>query len=166
VPARVSEARRLNAETIRSVRELAMGLRPSMLDELGLGPALRWQGREFSRRSKVPVTVQIDGELETLGESHRTAIYRIVQEALTNCSKHAQAHQIRINVYGGADSVRLSIQDDGVGFSEGASRRGLGLIGIEERVRSLDGKMSIISQPNKGTVLDIELPTAGKAVAS
>jgi len=165
VPERVSEARRLNADTIRSVRELAMGLRPSMLDELGLAPALRWQGREFFRRSKVPVAVQVDGALETLTEAHRTAIYRIVQEALTNCSKHAQAHQIRINVYGGPESVRLSVQDDGVGFPEGAAQRGLGLIGIEERVRALDGKMTIISQPNKGTVLDIELPTVDKAVA-
>lgn len=165
VPERVAEARRLNADTIRSVRELAMGLRPSMLDELGLAPALRWQGREFSRRSKVPVAVQVDGALETLTEAHRTAIYRIVQEALTNCSKHAQAHHIRINVYGGPESVRLSVQDDGVGFAEGVAQRGLGLIGIEERVRALDGKMNIISQPNKGTVLEIELPTVDKAVA-
>lgn len=156
---RVAEARKLNADTIRGVRELAMGLRPSMLDELGLAPALRWQAREFSRRSKVPVTVQIDGDLEKLGESHRTAVYRIVQEALTNCSKHANANHIRITVYGGPDRVGLSVRDDGVGFAKGAEPRGLGLIGIEERVRALDGHISITSQPNKGTVLEIELPT-------
>ena len=166
VPERLAEARHLNVETIRSVRDLAMGLRPSMLDELGLAPALRWQGREFSRRAKVPVTVQIDGDLEGLPESHRTTVYRIVQEALTNCAKHAQASQIRISIYGGSDMVRLSIQDDGIGFDWGTpSTRGLGLIGIQERVRELDGKLSIISQPRKGTILEIELPTGVRVAA-
>ncbi len=157
--ARLDEARQLNAETIRGVRDLAMGLRPAMLDELGLGPALRWQGREFSRRSGVPVTVQIDGDLEGLPETHRTCIYRIVQEALTNCTRHAQAKNIRISVYGRHDWVQLSIQDDGVGFDPvHASSHGLGLIGIQERVRELDGKVTIISQPQKGTILEVEFP--------
>ena len=137
---RLNEARRLNAETLREVRDLAMGLRPTMLDELGLGSALRWQGREFSRRSGVPVMVQIDGDLDGLPETHRTCIYRIVQEALTNCAKHAQANNIRISLYGRPDWIRLSIQDDGIGFDPGeATARGLGLIGIQERVRELEG---------------------------
>ena len=157
--ARLDEARQLNAETIRGVRDLAMGLRPAMLDELGLGPALRWQGREFSRRSGVPVTVQIDGDLEGLPETHRTCIYRIVQEALTNCARHSQAKNIRISIYGRHDWVQLSIQDDGVGFDTRlASSRGLGLIGIQERVRELEGKVTVISQPHKGTILEVELP--------
>ena len=157
--ARLDEARQLNAETIRGVRDLAMGLRPAMLDELGLGPALRWQGREFSRRSGVPVTVQIDGDLEGLPETHRTCIYRIVQEALTNCARHSQAKNIRISIYGRHDWVQLSIQDDGVGFDPRlASSRGLGLIGIQERVRELEGKVTVISQPQKGTILEVELP--------
>ncbi len=158
---RLDEARRLNADTIRGVRDLAMGLRPAMLDELGLGPALRWQGREFSRRSGVPVTVQIDGDLEGLPETHRTCIYRIVQEALTNCARHAQAKTIRISIYGRHDWVQLSIQDDGVGFDpRQASSRGLGLIGIQERVRELEGKVTVTSQPEKGTILEVEVPVA------
>jgi signal transduction histidine kinase len=158
---RLDEARRLNADTIRGVRDLAMGLRPAMLDELGLGPALRWQGREFSRRSGVPVTVQIDGDLEGLPEAHRTCIYRIVQEALTNCARHAQAKTIRISIYGRHDWVQLSIQDDGVGFDpRQASSRGLGLIGIQERVRELEGKVTVTSQPEKGTILEVEVPVA------
>jgi signal transduction histidine kinase len=157
--ARLDEARSLNAETIRGVRDLAMGLRPSMLDELGLGPALRWQGREFSRRSGVPVTVQIDGNLEGLPETHRTCIYRIVQEALTNCARHAQAKNIRISVYGRPDWVHMTIQDDGIGFDpRDASSRGLGLIGIQERVRELDGKVAIVSEPRNGTILEVEVP--------
>ena len=163
---RLDEARRLNADTIRGVRDLAMGLRPAMLDELGLGPALRWQGREFSRRSGVPVTVQIDGDIEGLSETHRTCIYRIVQEALTNCARHAQANSIRVAIYGRPDWVHLTIQDDGLGFDpSSASTRGLGLIGIQERVRELDGKVNIVSQPQKGTILEVEVPI-GRGVAA
>ena len=157
--ARLDEARSLNAETLREVRALAMGLRPTMLDELGLGPALRWQGREFSRRSNVPVTVQIDGDLDGLPETHRTCIYRIVQETLTNCARHSQAKGIRISIYGRHDWVKLSIQDDGVGFDPGgATSRGLGLIGIQERVREMQGKVTIISEPGKGTIVEVEVP--------
>lgn len=163
---RLGEARKLNADTIREVREMAMGLRPSMLDELGLAPALRWQGREFSRRSGVPVTVQVDGELDGLPETHRTCVYRVVQEGLTNCARHAQAQSIRISAYGGVSLVRLTIQDDGTGFevTSGASR-GLGLIGIEERVRELDGSLKIGSQPGRGTILEVELPLREEAAA-
>ncbi len=164
--ARLEEVRRLNTETIRGVRDLAMGLRPAMLDELGLGPALRWQGREFSRRSGVPVAVQIDGDLEGLPEAHRTCIYRIVQEALTNCAKHAQANNIRISIYGRHDWIQLSIQDDGVGFDpRHASSRGLGLIGIQERVRELEGKVTLTSHSQKGTILEVEVPL-GSGVAT
>lgn len=163
---RLDEARSLNAETLREVRALAMGLRPTMLDELGLGPALRWQGREFSRRSGVPVTVQIDGDLDGLPETHRTCIYRIVQETLTNCARHAQAKSIRISIYGRHDWVKLSIQDDGVGFDPGgATARGLGLIGIQERVRELEGTVRLISQPEKGTIVEVEVPV-GQGVSA
>jgi signal transduction histidine kinase len=163
---RLNEARSLNAETLREVRALAMGLRPTMLDELGLGSALRWQGREFSRRSGVPVTVQIDGDLDGLPETHRTCIYRIVQETLTNCAKHAQAKSIRISIYGRHDWVKLSIQDDGVGFVPGgATSRGLGLIGIQERVRELEGTFTIISEPEKGTIVEVEVPV-GRGVTA
>jgi signal transduction histidine kinase len=163
---RLNEARSLNAETLREVRTLAMGLRPAMLDELGLGPALCWQGREFSRRSGVPVTVQIDGDLDGLPETHRTCIYRIVQETLTNCARHAQANSIRISIYGRRDWVKLSIQDDGVGFDPGgATARGLGLIGIQERVRELEGTVTIISEPGKGTIVEVEAPVGGGVTA-
>ena len=157
--ARLDEARQLNADTIRGVRDLATGLRPAMLDELGLGPALRWQGREFARRSGVPVTVEIDGALEDLPESHRTCIYRIVQEALNNCARHAHAQNIRITIYGRQDWVHLTIQDDGVGFDTSrSSSRGLGLIGIEERARELEGKVTVLSQRNRGTIVEVEVP--------
>ncbi|MBK5292609.1 MAG: hypothetical protein JJE04_13145 [Acidobacteriia bacterium] len=98
----MADARKLAEETLRTIRDISMGLRPSVLDELGLGPALKWQVREFTRRSGVPVEIQIDGTLDKLADTHRTCVYRLVQEALTNCARHARASQIRITVHGGA----------------------------------------------------------------
>jgi signal transduction histidine kinase len=155
----LENAKRLNTETLQLVRTMAMGLRPSMLDDLGLGPALEWQGRELSRRSGIPVVVQIDGVLSHLPETHRTCVYRVVQEALTNCARHAQAKNIRVSVYGRDDLVRLTIQDDGVGFDRDAlGHMGLGLVSIEERVRELNGSITITSQPGKGTMLTADIP--------
>ncbi len=156
---RIEEARRLAEEALRTVRDLAMGLRPSMLDDLGLAPALEWQAREFSRRFGVPVTVQLDGRLEDLPERHRTCVYRVVQEALTNCARHARASEIRVAVHGREDAIVMTIQDNGVGFDPAeTSGRGLGLLGIQERVRELGGGVSIVSQPARGTVLSAEIP--------
>jgi len=155
----LSEARQLNAQTLELIQNMAMGLRPSMLDDLGLGPALEWQGRELSRRSGVPVAVQIDGSIDNLPEEHRTCIYRVVQEALTNCARHAHAMSIRVSLYGREDFVEATIQDDGVGFdTEDPEHKGLGLLGMEERARELNGKVSVVSNSGKGTLLRVELP--------
>ena len=158
----LEDAKRLNADTIRLVRDLAMGLRPSMLDDIGLGPALQWQAREFSRRSGIPAVVQLDGKLSGMPDEHRTCVYRIVQEALTNCVRHAEAKEIRVSVHGGQDSVRVTVQDDGIGFDTGQPlREGLGLVGIRERVMQLGGDFEITSQAHKGTILEVELPLSG-----
>jgi signal transduction histidine kinase len=154
------EAKSLAEQTLRTVRDMSMGLRPSMLDDLGLGPALEWQARDFARRTGVAVAVELNGELAQVPEVHRTCIYRIVQEALTNCARHAHATHIRITLHGGEDLISLSVQDDGVGLaspSEGA-RAGIGLLGIEERVRELGGVTRIQSQLRKGTLLSVEIP--------
>jgi signal transduction histidine kinase len=155
---RLSEARRLVEETMRAVRDMAMGLRPSMLDDLGLGPALEWQARDFSRRHGVPVSVQIEGTLAALPDQHRTCIYRVVQEALTNCARHARASSIRVTLHHHRDRASLVVQDDGIGFDTRASGKGLGLVGIQERVRELGGMVTVTSQPGKGTVLAAEIP--------
>jgi len=155
----LDDAQRLITETVRNVRDLSMTLRPAMLDELGLGSAVRWQGREFSRRSGIDVEVQLDGELDKVPDLHRTAVYRIVQEALTNCAKHARAKHIRIALYGGSEFIRLTVQDDGVGFTmNGKPPRGLGLIGMEERVRELGGTLTIVATPEKGTMIEASVP--------
>lgn len=161
----LGEAKKLNQETLRTVRNISSGLRPSVLDELGLAPALQWQAREFTRRSGVPVEVQLDGELD-LPDDHRTCIYRIVQEALTNSARHAGAKSIRVTVHGGADNLSLAVEDDGSGFDVQRVRgRGLGLLNIEERVRELGGRVQFLSAPSRGTLLRCEIPVPKEVTA-
>jgi len=156
---RMQEAKRLNADAMRAIRDLAMGLRPSMLDDLGLEPALEWQGREFSRHTGVPASVQVEGSLEELTEAQRTCIYRIVQEALTNCARHAKARNVLVAVHSSGDFVSVVVQDDGLGFnSSKKSQGGLGLIGMKERVQAIDGVVTISSQQNRGTTVRVEIP--------
>ncbi len=155
----LAEAKAVTERTMRAVRDLAMGLRPSMLDDLGLGPALQWQVREFSSRSSIPVSLEIDGDPGGIPESVSTCIYRVTQEALTNCARHAQAQNVRITVHGSTDRIFLTVTDDGVGFDFSDSvGAGLGLIGMEERVKKLGGTLSISSRAQRGTVLEVQLP--------
>jgi signal transduction histidine kinase len=155
---RIEEAKRLNADAMRAIRDLAMGLRPSMLDDLGIEAALQWQGREFSRHTGVPATVRVDGSLDHLSDSQRTCIYRVVQEALTNCARHAKAKHVLVSLRADAHGVVVIVQDDGIGFNPAASPGGLGLLGMQERVQELDGKVSLISKRNNGTTIRVELP--------
>ena len=155
----LAASKQMTEDTLRAVRDLSLGLRPSMLDDLGLGPALEWQAREHSRRSGTPVLVRLEGSLDALPEAHRTCVFRIVQEALTNCARHAEAKEIRLGVHGHDDSLYVTVEDDGVGMPGSDARgRGIGLIGIEERVRQLGGTLEIFSQPRKGTALKVRLP--------
>src|SRR5262245_24651660 len=135
---RLAEVRRLNTDSVRAIRDLAMGLRPSMLDDLGLEAALQWQGREFSRHTGVPATVHVHGPLDVLTEPQRTCIYRVVQEALTNCARHANAKNVLVSISTRPESVFVVVKDDGAGFSSAAPLRGgLGLLGMRERVEAL-----------------------------
>jgi signal transduction histidine kinase len=163
--ANLEDARELIAQTLNSVRTIASGLRPSVLDDLGVGAALQWQAREFSRRTGVPVEVVIEGLPANLPDRHRTCIYRVVQEALTNCARHAAAKSIRIALHTEADRLALTIHDDGRGIAEHSGSAGLGLIGIDERVRELGGQLTIQSQPGKGTLLKISIPVASEIAA-
>ena len=161
----VRETKQLAEQTMHVVRDLAMGLRPSMLDDFGLAPAVEWQAREFSRRSSVPVDLEMDGALDRLPDSHRTCVYRVVQEALTNCARHAHAKSVRVAIHGSESQLSLTIQDDGVGFAPENRSSGLGLIGIEERVRELGGSLAIFSQPQKGTLVRVGIPLPPQEVS-
>ena len=154
-----AESKALIDTMVATVRDLSMGLRPSMLDDIGLGPALQWLARDHARRYDCPVNVDLSGDLDALPESHRTCTYRVVQEALTNCARHAQARRIDVVLHGTPGQLRLQIKDDGVGMpARPLAAPGLGLFGIEERVRELGGRLQLYSNPGQGTSLKIEMP--------
>jgi signal transduction histidine kinase len=154
---KVDEIKRLLEESIGVVRNMALLLRPSMLDDLGLVPALQWQAREASKRSGLWVKVAAEEVSDELTEDHKTCIYRIVQEALHNIVQHANARNVRITVTQEPDRLLLSIQDDGRGFNP-PQERGMGLIGMEERVSALGGRLVVESASGEGTVLRVVLP--------
>ena len=154
----MAESKGLVDRMMRMVRDLAMGLRPSMLDDLGLEPALAWQAREFSRRYNVPVDLAVDGDLERLPDAQRTCVYRVVQEALTNCAKHSAATEIEVKVVRGRTRLDVSVRDNGVGMASTTNLGGLGLTGIKERVKDINGAASIETKPGGGTVVHITLP--------
>lgn len=161
----LTQSKELAEQSLRMIRDIATGLRPSVLDDLGLGPALQKQAREFSKRTGTPVAVTIEGGFTGLGDRQRTYVYRIAQEALTNCAKHARARQISIHLLDRDQQIELIIADDGIGFDRGkAAHAGLGLVGIEERVRELGGAIAVQSAPDRGTTIRITLPKNGKAV--
>ncbi len=153
----VETIRALVESTVGVVRNMSLLLRPSMLDDLGLVPALRWQAREISKRTSIDVSVATEGVSDDLPDEYKTCIYRIVQEALHNCSRHSNATTVRIRVQQDPGRLLLSIQDDGQGFDVRLSK-GMGLLGIEERVAHLSGKYRIHSEPGGGTILTITLP--------
>lgn len=157
--AHTAECKTIIDTIVGTVRDLSMGLRPSMLDDIGLGPALQWLARDHSRRFNYPVNVNLEGELDTLPEPYRTCTYRVVQEALTNCARHAKATRVDVSVSGGPTWLRLWIRDNGIGMrTAGNPKQGLGLLGIQERVRELKGTMSLFSEPGNGTSLRVEMP--------
>jgi signal transduction histidine kinase len=153
----VTGIRDLAQNCVRVIRNMALLLRPSMLDDLGLEPALEWQAREVSRNYGIRVNVVADGVADDLPEDHKTCIYRVVQEALHNCVRHSGASTVRITVKQEADEVQVLIQDDGRGFRP-EIQRGLGLVGMEERVTHLGGTLRIDSHAGRGTLLAIALP--------
>jgi signal transduction histidine kinase len=106
----------------------------------------------------VDVELNVDGEFDTLPDRHQTCVYRAVQEALTNCLRHAKPHSIQVKVAGNDDGLSVSVADDGIGFDPARRRDGLGLRGLEERVKELDGDMTIRSAIGQGTTITMHLP--------
>jgi signal transduction histidine kinase len=143
--------------SIRVVRNMSLLLRPSMLDDLGLIPALRWQARETSKRTSMDVSVAAELDSDNLPDEYKTCIYRVVQEALNNCAHHSGARAVRIGVERHSDRLALTIQDDGKGFDV-QQMKGLGLLGIQERVARLAGTCSVRSKVGSGTTISVELP--------
>jgi signal transduction histidine kinase len=148
--------RGLAEKGINEIRNMSLLLRPSMLDDFGLVPALDWQARETAKRTGM--RVQVASEVsDDLPEEHKTCIYRVVQEALNNCARHARASAVEVAVRGEPGKILLSVRDDGSGFDT-LRVRGLGLLGMEERVKHLGGTFDIDSKPGRGTLLEVALP--------
>jgi signal transduction histidine kinase len=154
----VGESRRLVDSMVRTVRDLALGLRPSMLDDFGLQPALEWHVRDVSRRYGLPVELTMHGDFDVLPDAHRTCVYRAVQEALTNCVRHAHAQSVAVVITAHASELEVSVTDDGIGLPRARKTDGLGLRGIEERVKKLDGVLQIRAAPGRGTTLALRVP--------
>jgi signal transduction histidine kinase len=153
------DARAIVDDLTRTVRDLASGLRPSMLDDLGLQPALEWLGRDVSRRSGIAVSVAVDGGLDNLPDAYRTCAYRVVQEALTNVVKHAAATKADVTVKRQRFALTIRVADNGSGLVDQKSG-GLGLRGLEERVKELAGSLEMTSVPGGGTTIAAVLPLA------
>jgi signal transduction histidine kinase len=150
--------------TVNEVRDLALLLRPSMLDDFGLVPALNWHAREMSKRTGLNVLVSAGEEADDLPDEHKTCIYRAVQEAVNNCARHANARTVEVSVTHETARVRFQVRDDGVGF-DARFVRGLGLLGMEERVRRLGGDLRLESHPGRGTLIVAELPLSEFSLA-
>ncbi len=158
VRAHLDSIRGVAEKGMNEIRNMALLLRPSMLDDFGLLPALEWQAREIGRRTglRVQVASEMSGELP---EEHKTCVYRVVQEALNNCAQHAQASAVQVSVRQEAARILVTVQDDGSGFDPDRVR-GLGLLGMEERARHLGGSFQIDSRPGRGTLVSVVLPLA------
>jgi signal transduction histidine kinase len=162
-------AQNMTEENARVVRNLSLLLRPTMLDDLGLLSALKWLAREVTRNSTLQVDVAADASSDTLPEEHRTCVYRVVQEAIRNVSRHAAARHARVYLKREQRCLRVSVQDDGKGFDAGET--GIGILGMQERVARLGGSLKVESERGQGTIISFELPLpqdldSDKSVAS
>ena len=166
----LQDARSIADSALHTVRNLSHLLHPPLLDDLGLPAAIDWYLRGFSRRHNVHVDLLHDPMPDRLTPETEAAAYRIVQEALTNVAKHAQATVCRVFVQRLPNTVLITIEDNGAGFDPTAAARaadrGLGLIGIRERVSQLQGTLRLESSPGKGARLTVELPARSRPSAA
>ena len=163
-PAQVlDDARSITDGALHTVRDLSHLLHPALLDDLGLAAAVDWYLKRFGKRHGLRVDLVVDRMSDRLRPEIEAAAYRVVQEALTNVAKHADATACRVYLQHLTSTILVTVEDDGVGFeparlSEHGVSRGLGLIGIRERVSHLEGTTRLESAPGKGTRLTVELP--------
>jgi signal transduction histidine kinase len=147
-------------ETIRFKRRIIEDLRPTLLDNLGIGAALKWQCSQFSKRTNVPCRVETPDDSLRLPPAYSIAFYRVVQEALTNITKYAQPKNVAVSLHRDGDQWVLRVADDGVGIDMAKRHNPTahGLVSMRERARSLGGDFSIQGRPERGTVVEIRVP--------
>ena len=163
----LSELKHLNAEALQELHDLIGDLRPAILDDLGLIPALKGQVREFEARTGVEAAFRVEGKRRPLRPDIETIVFRIGQEALTNIAKHAGAEHVIVELCYNERLLRLVVQDDGQGFDPEEAlhvdgpRRAWGLLGMQERVALVGGACNIESQPGSGTRIEATIPRIG-----
>jgi signal transduction histidine kinase/streptogramin lyase len=160
--ARITDTIGLIEGLIAQVRALSLDLRPPLLDEMGLLPALEGYLHNVSGRSGIPVEFQLDPSVTLQGYDRQIAVFRIIQEAVTNALRHSAASRLRVDLTSSGDGVNICVQDDGKGFDAecamAASAPGLGLFGMRERVYDLGGQWSLDSRPGQGTTVRAFIP--------
>lgn len=157
-----TEAGRMVGRALAQVRDVSNLLRPSVLDDLGLVPALRGLVDDFSRGTRVDATLTVGDPLGPLPDDLEVVIYRVIQEALTNVARHAAARRVQIRLEADRERVRLAIEDDGRGVS-GEPVPHLGLLGIRERITTLGGRLQLGGGPGRGFRIEAVIPTGGNA---
>jgi len=154
---RLTSMKRLIAQLFQLVRDVATALRPPILDA-GIASAIEWQARRFEARTQIPCLVQVPDNLPALSDAKATGLFRILQEALTNVMRHAQAHSVEIELVREGEKLRMTVSDDGSGFClEQARPTSFGLVGVRERVLMLGGSMALHSEPGEGTSLSVTI---------
>ena len=146
--------------TVNTVKRISSDLRPRLLDDLGLLAAVKWQAARFQDRTGIACKITQSSEISSLDQKHAITIFRIFQEALANVFRHAKAKEVKVNLKINAGKLIMEIRDNGRGITEKqiSDPKSLGLIGIQERVNLLRGKVKIIGIKNKGTTVTTEIP--------
>jgi len=162
--AKLAEARQLAQSTLNELRKIIHGLRPAILDDLGLAPAIRWYARSNLEAAGIQVDVKVPEQALPLTAELNTALFRIAQEAVNNIARHSRAEKAAISLAVNGAGICLRIDDDGRGFhsagdtGEAIRLRQWGLVGIQERVELIGGHFSLVSEPGKGTCLKVDVP--------
>ena len=158
----LGRARELAERTVQTIRNISLLLRPALLDDLGLTPALQFQLEDFLRRSGIACDFAEEGVADDLPDHVKTCVYRVVQEALHNCEKHAAASRVNVSVRQTAGSLQVEVRDDGRGFiyseQEKSGTSGLGLLGMRERASMAGGTLTVDSAPGRGTRIALRIP--------
>jgi signal transduction histidine kinase len=146
--------------TVQSVRRIASELRPSMLDDLGLAPAMEWHLNEFGKRSGIKISFHEPEEELELPKQVKTGLFRILQESLTNVARHSKATKVQVELREKNNHLLLRIEDNGIGFDQRqvAQKNTLGLLGMKERTAMMGGSYEIQSKPGKGTEISVDIP--------
>jgi len=161
---RLQSALGLVERTVDAVRRISEDLRPRMLDDLGLAAAVEYHVAQFAERSGIPCSLSMNREEFDIDSRSATAVFRMVQETLTNVARHAGATNVAVRIEQSAEGMHLAVRDDGRGFVEETGRKTFGLIGMRERIAALGGRLEIDSVPDQGTAIEAWIPS-GKGTA-